>query len=276
MHAHGRFLENPTLGVPGRDVKSVDCHPDWLVPAWRAPGVDALMTTRAGGLSAAPFDAMNLGRRVGDDPAVVARNEALFAATLGAVPVYLRQVHGCKVLRLEPSDSAQSTTQREADASVTTHAGLACTVLVADCLPVLFAAVQGRAVGAAHAGWRGLAAGVLEATLAEVCSAARCDSAQVQCWLGACIGPRRFEVGGDVLQAFGVDPGAGSAPGFEARGNGKWLADLVWLAGSRLKASGVRDIHGGQWCTFEDEARFFSYRRARTTGRMAAAIWIEP
>ena len=276
MHGPGCLLENPTLGVPGRDVKSLDRHPDWLVPAWRAPGVGALMTTRAGGFSAAPFDAMNLGRRVGDDSALVARNEALFAAALGAVPVYLKQVHGCKVLRLEASDSAQGTTRREADASVTTQPGLACTVLVADCLPVLFAAAQGRAVAAAHAGWRGLAAGVLEATLAEVCSAARCDSAQVQCWLGACIGARRFEVGADVLQAFGVDPKCGSAPGFEARNNGKWLADLVWLARSRLKAAGVSEISGGQWCTFEDEARFFSYRRERITGRMAAAIWIEP
>lgn len=276
MHAPGRVLEDPTLGVPGRDVKSLARHPDWLVPEWRTPGVAALMTTRAGGFSAAPFDAMNLGRRVGDDPASVVRNQALFAAALGAAPVYLKQVHGCKVLHLEPSDAAAGAPQREADASVTTHPGLACTVLVADCLPVLFAAAQGRAVGAAHAGWRGLAAGVLEATLAEVCSAARCDSAQVQCWLGACIGARRFEVGADVLQAFGVDPQRGPAPGFEARANGKWLADLVWLARSRLKAAGVGGLYGGQWCTFEDEARFFSYRRARITGRMAAAVWIEP
>ncbi len=216
---------------------------------------------------------MNLSQRVGDDCAAVRANRLRFAQATGVSPVYLNQVHGCKVLRLHQRGATSDGAESEADASVTTEAGIACTVLVADCLPVLFAAPEGRAVGAAHAGWRGLAAGVLEATLAEVCEAADCASAQVQCWLGACIGPRRFEVGVDVLQAFGADGAPGS--GFEPRANGKWLADLAQLARMRLRAAGVVGVHGGQWCTFEESERFFSYRRDRATGRMAAAIWIE-
>jgi polyphenol oxidase len=257
----------------------VNVHPDWLVPGWGVPGVGALMTTRAGGASAAPFHSMNLGLHVGDDVAVVDHNRSRFAAALGATPLFLRQVHGVEVRRLTRADLKKPATPPEADASVTTEAGIACTVLVADCLPVLFAAPGARAVGAAHAGWRGLAAGVLEATLAQVCAAADCESSQVQCWLGACIGPRRFEVGVDVLRAFGSastdDSGASPPLGFEPRGNGKWLADLPALACTRLRAAGVRAIHGGQWCTVEGADRFFSYRRDRETGRMAAAIWIE-
>lgn len=254
-------------------MKPQNCAAQWLVPSWDASGVGAVMTTRDGGVSSAPFDAMNLSQRVGDDPAAVRANQVQFAQAVGASPVYLRQVHGCKVLRLGGHDAQADSAVHEADASVTTEPGLACTVLVADCLPVLFAAPQGRAVGAAHAGWRGLASGVLEATLAEVCQAAACASAQVQCWLGACIGPRCFEVGADVLQAFGV--GDAPANGFEPRANGKWLADLALLARMRLNAAGVGAVHGGRWCTFEERQRFFSYRRDRTTGRMAAAIWIQ-
>ena len=231
------------------------------------------MTTREGGVSSAPFAGMNLSQRVGDDPAAVRANRRHLAQATGASPVYLSQVHGCKVLHLQQRDAQAGSAEPEADASVTSDVGVACTVLVADCLPVLFAAPRGRAVGAAHAGWRGLAAGVLEATLAEVCAAASCASAQVQCWLGACIGPRRFEVGVDVLKAFGADAAPSSA--FEPRADGKWLADLAQLAQLRLRAAGVVSVHGGQWCTFEERSRFFSYRRDRATGRMAAAIWIE-
>jgi hypothetical protein len=266
------------FGAP-RESEAVSVHPEWLFPSWNAPGVGALMTTRAGGASAAPFQSMNLGFHVGDDPAAVDHNRGRFAAALGATPLFLRQIHGIRVLRLTRADLEAPAAPREADASVTTEAGIACTVLVADCLPVLFAAPGARAVGAAHAGWRGLAAGVLEATLAQVCAAAQCESTQVQCWLGACIGPRRFEVGGDVPQAFGrsVAGGSGAAapPGFEPRGNGKWLADLPSLARIRLRAAGVTAIHGGQWCTVEGADRFFSYRRDRETGRMGAAIWID-
>jgi polyphenol oxidase len=259
--------------MSGRSVRPARPDPDWLIPDWGAQGVAALMTTRRGGTSEPPFDAMNLGQRVGDDPAAVSRNLARLADAIAATPVYLRQVHGRRVQRLMSSPPAVEAPY-EADASVTAEPGIACTVLVADCLPVLFAAPGGRAVGAAHAGWRGLAAGVLEATLVEVCAAASCRSDEVQCWLGACIGPRRFEVGADVLEAFGARIEAPAA-GFVATSAGKWLADLPALARSRLSATGVRAISGGHWCTYEEERRFFSYRRDRTTGRMAAAIWIE-
>ncbi len=274
MHAPGGLLDDPGLSVPGCRVKPQGRDPQWLVPDWNVAGVGALMTTRAGGFSAAPFDTMNLSPRVGDAAPAVALNRLRLAEAIGARPVYLQQVHGCTVLRLERSDVGASTVEREADASVTTEPAVACTVLVADCLPVLFAAPQGRAVGAAHAGWRGLAAGVLEATLRRVCAAAGCESGSVQCWLGACIGPRRFEVGADVLHAFGAGIDS-AAPEFKPLGAGKWLADLPLLARSRLKAAGVSAISGGSWCTHEDAARFYSYRRARSSGRMAAAIWIE-
>jgi len=248
-------------------------HPDWLVPDWSAPGTGAVMTTRRGGFSAAPFDSMNIRDGIGDDPAAVRSNQRLLAEAIGATPVYLNQVHGVQVVRLSIADVRPDAPVHEADGSVTTEPGIACTSQVADCLPVLFAAPGG--VGAAHAGWRGLAAGVLEATLQALCAAAACEPAQVQAWLGACIGPRRFEVGADVLQAFGVDP-AGQSPHFRRHAAGKWLADLPALARDRLRSAGVRDLSGGRWCTVEDASRFFSYRRDRVTGRMVAAIWRTP
>ena len=169
----------------------------------------------------------------------------------------------------------------EADASVTNEPCIACTVQVADCLPVLFAAPGGRAVGAAHAGWRGLAGGVLEATLDAVCALAACGPAEVAAWLGPCIGPRAFEVGAEGLRGFGLDEPAAqvASPFFKPRpGAGgpesKWLADLAGLARSRLTAAGVVHLSGGEWCTVEDPSRFFSFRRDRTTGRLAAAVWI--
>ncbi|MGE5864911.1 MAG: peptidoglycan editing factor PgeF [Rhizobacter sp.] len=250
-------------------------HPDWLRPDWRVDGVGGLMSTRAGGQSTPPFDRLNLGTGVGDDPAVVARNRAIFrAATAGAAPVFLKQVHGTRVVRLAHSHAASDATPEEADASVTTEPGLACTVLVADCLPVLFAAPDGRAVGAAHAGWRGLKAGVLEATLREVCAAGVCAPEEVAVWLGACIGPRRFEVGPDVLEAFGAAADTAVAACFAPLRPGKWLADLPRLARGRLLAAGVSQVSGGDWCTVEDASRFFSFRRDGVTGRMAAAVWI--
>ena len=250
-------------------------HPGWLAPDWGATGVGALMTTREGGVSNAPFDSMNMGIRAGDDAAAVVRNREAFAAVIGATPVYLDQVHGNRVVRLKRSDARPAAPAVQADASATAEPGIACTVLVADCLPVLFAAPHGRAVGAAHAGWRGLAGGVLEATLGAVCDLAGCAGEEVQCWLGACIGPRRFEVGEDVLLAFGADPSAHRSPGFERLREGKWLADLALLARMRLRQAGVRAASGGGWCTFEDPARFYSFRRDRVTGRMAACVWID-
>ena len=249
-------------------------HPDGLVPDWNATGVGALMTTRKGGVSAAPFDSLNLRPGLGDDAAAVARNQQLLAHAIGVVPVYLDQVHGASVVRLSAADALPGVPTHRADASVTTAAGIACTVLVADCLPVLFAAPNGRAVGAAHAGWRGLSGGVLEVTLRAVCEAGGCESADVQAWLGACIGPRKFEVGPDVLDAFGVSPHGGSSPRFVPKGPGKWWADLAALAHDRLQAAGVRAVRGGAWCTVNESSRFFSFRRDRVTGRMAAAVWI--
>ena len=246
-------------------------HPDWLVPDWKAPGVGAVMTTRRGGFSQAPFDSMNLRGGLGDDERAVRSNQRLLADAIGTTPVYLNQVHGARVVRLTAADAAPDAPVHEADAALTTAPGIACTAQVADCLPVLFAAPG--AVGAAHAGWRGLAGGVLEATVQALCEAARCEPARLQAWLGAGIGPERFEVGADVLLAFGVDP-AGGSPRFRPHADGKWLADLPGLARDRLHAMGVNRLFGGRWCTVSDGSRFFSFRRDRVCGRMVAAVWL--
>ena len=251
-------------------------HADWLRPEGLPPQVGAVMSTRHGGLSGPPWASMNLGAAVGDDAASVARNRQAFAQAIDAMPVFLQQVHGVRVVRLRGGD-ARPGAPHQADASLATEPGVACTVLVADCLPVLFAAPEGCAVAAAHAGWRGLAGGVVEAALAALCDAAQCGPADVQAWLGACIGPRQFEVGADVLHAFGADPARPDRLRFVPHvgaGADKWLANLPQLARDRLYAAGVRRIGGGEWCTVEAASRFFSYRRDGVTGRMAAAIWI--
>ena len=247
---------------------------DWLRPDWASPGVAALMTTRAGGVSVGPYASMNLRDGLGDDPAAVARNRSILAQAIGARAVLLNQVHGNRVVRLTAIDARDDALVHEADASVTTEVGIACAVQVADCLPVLFAAPEGRGVGAAHAGWRGLAGGVVEATLSALCEAAACTPGDVQVWLGACIGPRRFEVGADVLRAFGADPAdRGGHRRFRPHVADKWFADLAGLARDRLEAAGVSAIHGGGGCTVEEGSRFFSFRRDRVTGRMVAAVW---
>jgi YfiH family protein len=230
------------------------------------------MTTRDGGVSEGPFAGMNIRAGLGDDPAAVAHNQALLAAAIGARPVYLNQVHGRGVVRLTPDLVGRVP---QADASVCTEPGLACTVQVADCLPVLFAAPRAGGVAGAHAGWRGLSSGVLEATLEALCEAADCAPADVQAWLGPCIGPRRFEVGADVLQAFGADPSDEAEAFFRPHAPGKWMADLAGLARQRLRAAGLTRLSGGDWCTVEDASRFFSFRRDGVTGRMVAAIWLE-
>ena len=246
----------------------------WIRPDWAAPpSVRALMSTRQGGQGRAPFDSFNL-RLDPLDPAG-AGNRRAWAEALGAEPVWLNQVHGNGVVVLErlPAGAVVS-----ADASVTATPGRACCVMVADCLPVLFCSDNGRAVGAAHAGWRGLAAGVLERTVDALCDLAGCAPAQTQAWLGPCIGPRQFEVGADVLQAFGADPDAPQAL-FVRRdrpdGQRRWLADLPGLARQRLRLAGVHRCSGGRWCTVEEASAFFSFRRdgaAGPTGRMAAGI----
>jgi hypothetical protein len=248
-------------------------RPDWAAP----PSVGALMSTRVGGVSGAPFDSLNL-RPAGlrgdavDDPAAIGENQRRFAAALGAAPVWLDQVHGADVVRL--TGAPPTGVHPRADASVTTVPGLACAVLVADCLPVLLCDARGRAVGAAHAGWRGLAAGVLENTVHELCGAAQAEPHELHAWLGACIGPRQFEVGADVLQAFGPAGAGRFVPRARPDGTERWLANLAALARDRLAAAGVTRVAGGHWCTVEERSRFFSFRRDRLTGRMAAAIWL--
>lgn len=231
------------------------------------------MSLREGGVSVGVHASLNLGAACRDEPLAVTANRKRLQEALGVQPRYLRQVHGTRVVSLGAEPEAEPP---EADASFTTIPGVACTVLAADCLPVLMAASGRRGVAAAHAGWRGLSAGVLEAALAALCEAAGCSPGEVRAWLGACIGPLDFQVGEDVLQAFGADPDALAHPRFMPDGTGRWLADLPNLARDRLEAAGVRQIDGGSWSTFSDSARFFSYRRDRVTGRMAACIWIEP
>ena len=232
------------------------------------------MSERAGGVSRAPFASFNLGDAVGDDAAAVQENRRRLAERLGAHPVYLRQVHGTRVVNLDAHRDAPIIL--EADAALCTRPGMACTVLVADCLPVLFAAGNGQAVAAAHAGWRGLAGGVLEATVAALADAAHCAPSDLHAWLGPCIGPQAFEVGADVVQALGGDE-AGDAdfiPAPRADGSPHWLANLPQLARARLCAAGVKAITGGTWCTVGEPEHFFSYRRDKTTGRLAAAVWL--
>lgn len=234
--------------------------PNWLAPAW--PGVNAFMTGRG----------PNFGRKSGD-PDLARANRAGLAELLGARPIFLDQVHGSRVVRLQRD--WDDDTAPQADAAVSTDPELAVAILAADCLPVLFQAPGG--VAGAHAGWRGLAAGVLENTVAELCAAAGCQPGDVKAWLGACIGPEAFEVGPEVVQAFGREPLARDQPGFLYRPNPepRWRADLALLARERLAAAGVGDVSGGIWCTLTEESRFFSFRgeaAGRAKGRMAACI----
>lgn len=262
----------------------------WLRPQWpappstptptptptpmTAPRVRALMSTRQSRPSFADAD-FDPGRDAGSEAS--RHNRAELERALGAPPRWLRQVHGAEVVRV---DRWTADPPPLADAAVSATPGVACVVLVADCLPVLLCDDAGRAVAAAHAGWRGLYAGVLERSVAMLCDAARCEPGALQAWLGPCIGPRRFEVGADVLQAFGVDPDDAAERQAAAhfvrrdRGDGsrRWLADLPALARQRLAQAGVVRASGGRWCTVEDASAFFSFRRDGALGRMAAAI----
>lgn len=269
---------------------------DWLIPDWPVPpGVRAMFTTRAGGVSLAPYDSLNLGSHVGDKPDAVAANRALLAQATATQAVFLNQVHGSAVLLLDPATPSGQT----ADACVTLQRKLACTIMVADCLPVLLATADGRAVGAAHAGWRGLAGieepngrGVLEALEAALRAAAGAGGLaapaglETIAWLGPCIGPSAFEVGPEVKAAFELaQPGAAAC--FVPAGAGKYLANLPALARLRLQALGITQVYGNDgslpWCTVSNPSRFFSHRRDAgipgngfaTTGRMAACIWLD-
>ena len=244
-------------------------HPEWIFPEWSAPpNVKAVITTRAGGTSRAPYDTFNVGYSTGDDPQAVRTNRALLEASLPQPPRWLKQVHGARVVEAESVND-----RPEADASIAREAGVVCTIQIADCLPVLFTNGAGSIVAAAHAGWRGLAGGVIDNTVAALARAGA-SPADVLAYIGPGIGPRAFEVGDDVRDAF-LSRDSGAAAAFEPHASGKWLADLPALARRALLRCGVTSIHGGKLCTYSDRARFFSYRRDKVTGRMAALIWRE-
>lgn len=242
---------------------------DWIIPEWPAPSrVRAVATTRLGGVSRPPFDTLNLGAHVGDDPQAVAANRARLAAALALpeAPRWLDQVHGSAV-----AEAGGVVSRCEADASHTAAPGVVCAVLTADCLPVLLCDRAGTRVAAAHGGWRGLAGGVLEAAVAAM----GVPGQDLLAWLGPAIGPGAFEVGGEVREAFlAADPGAEGA--FRPSAGGRWLADLYELARRRLARCGVSGVYGGGFCTYRDRERFYSYRRDGRTGRMASLIWLAP
>ena len=257
----------------------------WICASWPDNAqVRGVFTSRHGGNSVGPYGAgggsiaartggMNLGSHVGDDPAAVAANRAHLGALFpGLQVVYLDQVHGTEVADLDNWDRRSVP---QADAAVTTTPGLAACVLVADCLPVLFAAPGGTAVAAAHAGWRGLAGGVLENTLKALCGKVRCEPSAVQVWLGPAIGPLHFEVGEDVREAF-VARQAASEKAFRVTCRGKWMADLFLLARLRLEAAGVSAalVHGGGVCTVSERQGYYTFRHDRITGRQAGLVWI--
>lgn len=237
----------------------------WLTPDWPAPAnVRACVTTRAGGVSAPPFDSFNLGDHVGDEPAAVAKNRRRLTEALGCRPAWLSQVHGIDVVQADPASVAT------ADASWSATPGVACTIMTADCLPALFCDRAGTRVGAAHAGWRGLAGGVLEATV----DALGVAPAELLVWLGPSIGPQAFEVGPEVREAFLADHAEAERAFVPSANAGKYMADIYALARIRLAAKGVTAVYGGDFCTFSDTERFYSYRRSSRTGRLASLIWL--
>jgi YfiH family protein len=241
---------------------------DWILPDWPAPPrVCAFATTRTGGVSAGPYATMNVGSSGRDDPRAIMENRRRLEAFLPSKPVGLNQVHGAKVATLPTS-----TPPGPADAAVTCEPGVVCSILIADCLPVAFSDRSGSVVGVAHAGWRGLAAGVIDTSVAALADLGARPN-DVVAWLGPAIGPTAFEVGVDVYDVFcDADPGARAC--FVPHRDGKWLADLYGLARRSLARAGVTSVHGGGYCTHSDAARFFSYRRERDSGRMAAVAWL--
>ena len=258
--------------MSGPDLISPEIEPEFIAPDWPAPAsLRAIFSLRTGGVSQPPFDALNIGAHVGDDPRAVTENRRRLreALELPAEPAWLEQVHGSRVVDLDRQTSSDSL--GPADAAVTRTRGRVCAIQVADCMPVLLAAADGSAVGAAHAGWRGLAAGVLEATV----RALNTPTGDLLAWLGPAIGQAHFEVGAEVRAAF-VAADAGAAAAFSANERGRWQCDLYALARRRLAALGVHALYGGTWCTFADRGRFFSYRRDGRCGRMAALIWRVP
>ncbi|MFZ9529663.1 MAG: peptidoglycan editing factor PgeF [Burkholderiales bacterium] len=244
----------------------MDIHRDCIVPEWPAPAhVHALVTTRAGGVSTGRYASLNLGLRSEDNPTAVAENRARLQQLLPQAPRWLAQVHGSTVV-----DADQLTDVPQADASVAQLPGTVCAIMIADCLPILLTDTAGTCVGAAHAGWRGLAGGVIANTIARMPAV----PANLMAWIGPGIGPLAFEVGDDVLDAFcAIAPERRAA--FRAHKPGKWLCDLPALARDALHRAGITRIYGGDLCTYADARRFYSYRRDGITGRMTALIWRE-
>jgi hypothetical protein len=269
--------------------------PDWPAPA----NVKALQTTRLGGISSAPYDSLNLGDHVGDAPLAVARNRMLLNTLLPSEPVWLNQVHGtvvanadiassgCDTLLAKPADCGSSRRAAplapkgstapfgggclpQADACIARHRDAVCVVMTADCLPVLLCDTQGSVVGAVHAGWKGLAAGVTEAAVQAMDIAPQ----NLMAWLGPAISQQVFEVGEEVRAVF-VDADPQALAAFIPGQSGKWFADLYTLARLRLSALGIMQIYGGDYCTYRESGKFFSYRRDRATGRMGTFIWLD-
>ena len=239
---------------------------DWIVPDWPAPPrIRALITTRTGGVSSGAFASMNLGEHVGDDAASCLENRARLRALLPAEPLWLQQVHGKTVV-----EAASAVPGTAADGAVARVPEAVIGVLTADCLPVLLCDRQATTIGVAHAGWRGLAAGVIENTVEKM----RIDPRHLVAYLGPAIGAGAYEVGGEVRRAF-VAADASATAAFAERSPGKYLADLYLLARQRLAKTGIMSVHGGGLCTFAESGRFFSYRRDGPTGRMASLIWME-
>jgi polyphenol oxidase len=236
--------------------------PDWPAP----PNVHALITTRTGGVSSGPWRSFNLGYRAGDDQEAVRQNRALLDRHLPQPPKWLKQVHATTVVNADTLSDSPA-----ADASVASQIGTVCAIMIADCLPVLFASHSGNVVAAAHAGWRGLSGGVIANTV-QALGAAGAQPAELIAYIGPGIGPGAFEVGADVYTAF-IANDADSAHAFKPHTPGKWLADLFMLTRRALARTGVTQVYGGSLCTVSDPERFYSYRRDKVTGRMAALIW---
>jgi YfiH family protein len=249
-------------------VKETAVNSEWIIPRWPAPErVRAVSTTRHGGTSRPPYDTLNLAEHVGDDDATVAANRDYLvqAMSLPAMPAWLQQVHGMQVV-----NAAGVTTPVAADAAYALEPGVVCAVLTADCLPVLLCDRGGRAVAAAHAGWRGLAAGVIEQTIATLPA----PGDELIAWLGPAISAEAYVVDEEVREAFvNHDPAAVTA--FRPAARGGWHADLYQLARQRLHSQDVTSVHGGGFCTWNDPGRFYSYRRDGVTGRMASLIWLQ-
>jgi len=245
---------------------TLDEHIDFILPDWGAPPrVHAFSSMRQGGVSQPPYASFNLAAHAGDEPQAVAENRRRLAAqvALPTEPVWLQQVHGKHIITGDP------TTADCADGAVTREAGRVCVVLTADCLPLLLCDRHGQVVGAVHAGWRGLLAGVIEAAV----DAFDCDAADILAWMGPAIGPQAFEVGEDVFRSFTVQD-ARSERAFTPGLNNRWLADIYQLARQRLHGCGIESVWGGDRCTYSEPAQFYSYRRDGITGRMASLIWL--